>query len=507
MSGGHFDLIVVGGGPGGSTLATLVAQQGHRVLLLERQRFPRHTIGESLLPSTVHGICRLLGVSEELQRAGFPRKRGGTFLWGKSPTPWTFAFSKHPQSPVSYAFQVERSRFDKILLDNAARAGVVVKQETAATEMLKEGDRVVGLRYRDATGLHGVGAAFVADAAGHQSPFHRLVGHRLFSKFFQNIALYAYFRRGKRLPPPNSGNILCAAFPTGWFWYIPLSDDLTSVGVVVSKTNADTIQQGREQAFRHYVSQCPLIAEYLRDASRVTEGMYGEFRIRSDYSYCNTSFYRDGLILVGDAACFVDPVLSSGVHLATYGALLAARSVNTCLAGRATPDSPGPAECFAEFEQRYRREYGKFYEFLASFYDMHRDESSYFWKARKVVRGTGNADDEFVRLVAGLSERDEPLFAGDGVLADPEHGGLGEWFETHAAAPDDRSGDTPGVELQAFDFDSFMPGLSTEMTQIQTQALLGRRRPAETPLEAQGLVPSADGLHWLRAVPCAGGVV
>lgn len=505
MSGLRFDLVVVGGGPAGSTLATLVAREGHRVLLLERLRFPRHTIGESLLPSTVHGICRLLGVSDELHNAGFPRKRGGTFLWGRSPTPWTFAFSKHAQSPVSYAFQVERARFDKILLDNAARSGVVVKQEVAATEMLTNGGRTVGLRYRDEGGrLQDVEATFVADAAGHQSPFHRLVGHRLFSKFFQNIALYAYFRNGKRLPPPNSGNILCAAFPNGWFWYIPLSDELTSVGVVVSKKNADAIQAGREQAFQHYLAECPLISDYLCNASRVTEGMYGQFRTRVDYSYCNTAFYRDGLILVGDAACFVDPVLSSGVHLATYGALLAARSVNTCLATPRTPDSPSPVECFAEFERRYRREFGKFYEFLAAFYDMHSDEASYFWQARKVVRGTGNPDDEFVRLVAGLSAGEEPVFSG-GFLANPEHGGLHDWFDTHgAAALDERAGDrAASVELQAFDFDSFMPGLSTEMMQIQTQALLGRRRPAEAPLVTDGLIPSADGLHWLRPVTCA----
>src|SRR5437016_8126828 len=113
-----FDLIVVGGGPGGSTLAALTAIQGNRVLLLEREKFPRHQIGESLLPATVHGICRLLGVTEKLKSQNFPVKRGGTFRWGKNPIPWTFTFSKAPNSPTGTAYQVERMKFDSILLDN-----------------------------------------------------------------------------------------------------------------------------------------------------------------------------------------------------------------------------------------------------------------------------------------------------------------------------------------------------------------------------------------------------
>src|SRR5262249_25068520 len=154
--------------------------------------------------------------------------------------------------------------------------------------------------------------------------------------------------------------ILCAAFDDGWFWYIPLSPTLTSVGVVVSKSAAEAIKHGRERAFYEFMSRCQIIRDHLCDARRVTEGPYGEFRIRKDYSYCNTRFYRNGLVLIGDAACFVDPVFSSGVHLATYAGLLAARSINTAL------DSALPhSRCFDEFEMRYRREFGNFYRFLA----------------------------------------------------------------------------------------------------------------------------------------------
>src|ERR1700733_2666210 len=123
------DVVVVGGGPGGSTLATLVAMAGHHVVLLEKEKFPRYQIGESLLPSTVHGVCRLTGVADELARAGFTLKRGGTLRWGSNPEPWTFSFSVSAKmtGQTAYAYQVERSKFDKILLDHARRMGADVR--------------------------------------------------------------------------------------------------------------------------------------------------------------------------------------------------------------------------------------------------------------------------------------------------------------------------------------------------------------------------------------------
>jgi len=137
------DVVVVGGGPGGSTLATLVAMRGHHVVLLEKEKFPRYQIGESLLPSTVHGICRLTGVADELAKAGFTKKRGGTFRWGATPEPWTFAFSVSPKmvGETSHAYQVERSKFDQILLDHARHMGVDVREQHAVSDVTGDGDR------------------------------------------------------------------------------------------------------------------------------------------------------------------------------------------------------------------------------------------------------------------------------------------------------------------------------------------------------------------------------
>lgn len=498
----QFDLIVVGGGPAGATISTFTAMAGHRVLLLEKDLFPRHQIGESLLPATIHGICPLLGVREEVERSGFPRKNGGTFRWGRSPQPWTFRFAKRENDPYGYAYQVERARFDNILLTNAAKKAVDVRQGHEVIATVREGERVVGVRFRDAEGREREARArFVADTSGNRSHIAQSVGERVYSRFFQNVALYAYYENGKRLPPPNSGNILCAAFRSGWFWYIPLSDNLTSVGAVVAKEAAGPMRESAEAAMQGYIDECPIIKEYLGSARRVTEGIYGEYRIRKDYSYCNTRFWAPGVVLVGDAACFIDPVFSSGVHLATYSALLAARSINTCLRSQTDLDEE---ECFAEFEARYRREFGKFYQFLIGFYDLHQDEDSYFWSARKILNTEERHNDAFVRLVAGISEAAEPLFGEGAEQFFANRHGFGDGFARFLARdiPELKAVTPAGPARQGpadpahFDSDKFMQGFNSEIAQLQILALMRERRPRERPVADSRLVPSADGFHW-----------
>ncbi|MET7605935.1 tryptophan 7-halogenase [Streptomyces avermitilis] len=486
-----FDVVVVGGGPGGSTLAALVAKQGHSVLILEKEFFPRYQIGESLLPSTVHGICGLTGAADELAKAGFPVKRGGTFRWGANPEPWTFSFSISPRmaGPTSTAYQVERSKFDKILLDNARRLGAVVREGCAVSDVLEGDDRVTGVRYTDDQGVaHEVSARFVVDASGNRSRLNqRIGGHREYSDFFRNLALFGYFENGQRLPEPNRGNILCVAFDSGWFWYIPLSDTLTSVGAVVRREMAEKVQGDPEKALQALIDECPMISEYLASARRVTEGQYGEIRVRKDYSYHHTTFWRPGMMLVGDAACFVDPVFSSGVHLATYSALLAARSINSTLAGTVEEEV-----AMKEFEARYRREYGVFYEFLMSFYDMHHVEDSYFWQAKKLTRNSHSELEAFVDLVGGVS-------SGEAALSDAESVAR----RLHAQTEEFAS----AVETVADGNDNWAPLLGssvvreamTESSKVQMHATLGEDAEEETPLFEDGLIPSPDGLSWVHA--------
>jgi halogenation protein CepH len=474
------DVVVVGGGPAGSTLASLVAMRGHRVVVVEKERFPRYQIGESLLPATVRGVCTLTGVAPTLDQAGFTIKRGGTFRWGTSPDPWTFSFAASPQlaGRPSHAYQVERSRFDTILLDHAAKLGADVRQETEVTDILTDDQRVHGVTVRTADGHEStITARYVVDASGNLSTIHTHAGGtRQYSDFFRSLALFGYFEGGRRLPSPNSGNILCVAFPKGWFWYIPLTDRLTSVGAVVRREFAHKIQGDRETALADLIAECPLIAEHLHGATRITQGQYGQLRVRKDYSYTTTALWRPGMALIGDAACFVDPVFSSGVHLATYGALLAGRSINSVLDG--SLDEP---TAFAEFDARYRREYHVFHGFLKSFYAAHTDETSYYQSARHVTHDPQPATAAFATLVGGLSS--------------------GETTLTGPAQPATPAGyiidDLAGREHPMKDWfaQSSVADTAREMVQLQS-SIQGTTEQPEAPLFDSGLVPSTDGLAW-----------
>lgn len=486
-----FDVVVVGGGPAGSTAATFVAKRGHRVLLLEKQRFPRYQIGESLLPSTVHGVCRMLGVSDELAAAGFKLKRGGVFKWGRNPEPWQFSFALSPRlvDPTSFAYQVERSKFDTILLDGARRAGVEVRESWDVNGVLSDDDRIRGVRCTAPDGdARAVLAHHVVDASGNASRIHSWVGgKRTYSDFFRNLAVFGYFAGGGTLPKPNEGSIFCVAVEGGWIWYIPLREDLTSVGAVVSPKDTRAVQEDAEGTWRRMIESSPEIRPLLDGVLRATEAPYDQIRVRKDYSYWKAQFWTPGMVLVGDAACFVDPVLSSGVHLATYSALLAARAVNSALAGEVAED-----RAFAEFDTRYRREYELFYEFLASFYDMHRDEQSYFWTAKKVINVDADELEAFVELVGGL-------VSGDRVLIDA----AGATSRLVAASSDleaavSKLTDTDDRRNPLFE-SSTIRSVFQQGAEIQEAALYGAPPEGEVPIAPGGLVPSADGLAWTTA--------
>ena len=484
-----FDVIVVGGGPAGATAATMVSMRGNRVLLLDKEVFPRYQIGESLLPSTVHGVCRMLGVADELSRAGFQLKRGGTFRWGINPEPWHFSFalSSRLPDPTATAFQVERSRFDAILLRNAARKGVDVREGVPVTGVLADGGRVSGVRYVTPDGTERAARArYVVDASGNTSRIHgRVAGKRVYSDFFRNLAVFGYFAGGQRMPSPNSGNIFCAAFDQGWLWYIPLRAGLTSVGAVIAPEHTAAIQRDPRAAWRRMIDQCAPVRAMLDGVPSATMPPYDQVRVRKDYSYWKTAFWIPGMVLAGDAACFVDPLLSSGVHLATYGALLAARSINSCLDG--TLDEQAS---FTEFESRYRREYGLFYEFLISLYDMQKDERSYFWSAKRVTNVTASEAEAFIDLVGGL-------MSGDAALAGSASLGA-RW--TAAAADGRRAGGkaSAGEDARNPLFEAaVIRDAFAEGGRLQEQALYGEGSDAAEPAAGIALVPSEDGLGWV----------
>jgi halogenation protein CepH len=503
MDTDRFDAIVIGGGPAGATAATLIAMDGHKVLLLERDLFPRYHVGESLLPSTVHFVTALLGCREEVLNANFMVKYGGIYRWGNNPEPWFFEF-KEKFHKADYAFQVERSKFDHILLNNAKRKGVEVREEHRVLSAVSdEAGRIGGVRFRDAEGQEQTAyAPYVLDGSGQAGLLANYIGKREYDEYFKHIAVYAYFENGKRFPEPRRrGAVLSAAFDNGWIWYIPISDTLTSVGAVVHQDQASTIRKlGAEKALSAYIEVCPMIEDFLEHAHRVTEGPYGEVRIIRDYSYHNKKYWAPGCALVGDSACFIDPILASGVHLASYGGLLAARAVNTCLR-----NGGGISEqaAFDEFEQRYRREFALFYRFLAGFYEMHHDEESYFWQAHKIlqedsVATSPQARESFIQLAAGLASSGEPLFQDGEAFVDS--------LRTAVKVTEHRITDSKGADLSDREqqiIEDNRSQLYREQNEMWEFVSIneGKMSPEEADRSAaaifkEGLSPTADGLAW-----------
>lgn len=391
------DVIVIGGGPGGSTTATMLARKGWQVLLFEREHFPRDHIGESLLPASMP-VLEELGVMPAVQAAGFLRKWGATMVWGTDKTPWSWHFretnQRHP-----HAYQVWRPQFDQILLQNSRAHGVDVREGYQVTEVLFEEGRAVGVQY---TADHTAGVArarFVVDASGQGA----LLGHKLqlrqWDDFFQNLAIYSYFSGAQRLAPPDDGNIFIESYPHGWFWHIPLHTGWTSVGAVVdSQTGQEGLRRLGPQGFLlEQIAEAPSTAQMLQQATLVS----GPFVLK-DWSYISDRVVGDGYILVGDAACFVDPLFSSGVHLALMAGVLGAAYVTTALKDPSMQEAAGQV-----YKELYYKEYGHFRAMAQLFYASNRSIESYFWEARRLL---GVADHlsprhAFIHAVAGQPPR------------------------------------------------------------------------------------------------------
>lgn len=374
-----YDLIIVGGGPAGAVLATLTAQAGHRVLILEKEEFPRYKVGESLLPATVRDLIDMLGIDREDLASKYVTKRGATFAWGaKNDSLWSLNFGGprsdeavlHPAVPSAY--NVSRSTFDSVLIENAIKCGVEVRHGCSVNGFIEEEGRVTGVSFIDESGgLSTLSARIVADASGQRSKLASSIGKRTLSKFFSKLAVWSYFDNAERLPPPLSGNVLHETNKDSWVWFIPLDDKRTSVGVV---TPAESYSKDFDPAeyLAEKISGCPRVRTLLKNSTPSQEQPYNETRICSDYSYSYSSFWKPGAFLLGDAACFVDVLLSSGVHLATFAAVMAAQSVNTILDGGLSEEA-----AMNEYEIRLRKEYAIFYDGLVGLYDMTREEDDY----------------------------------------------------------------------------------------------------------------------------------
>ncbi len=351
-----------------------------------------------MLPASMP-VLEELGVLAQMERARFPKKWGATMLWGRDPEPWSWHFKETNRS-YPHAYQVWRPTFDKILLDNARASGVEVRGGCAVTTPLIESDRVHGVKFRTEDGQEGVMEAdWLIDASGQAAILSRTLNLRQWDDQFRNMAVYGYFVGSKRLPAPDSTNIFIESYEHGWAWNIPLANNVASVGVVI---DSEVGQRGiRASGVEEYYRQ-------QLDSTRYTSDMLSTAHIVSgpdvvkDWSYTSHRMVGDGWVLVGDAACFVDPLFSSGVHLAMMSGVMAAAYVH---AAQRDHSLRGPA---AEvYEQLYRTEYSHFRELARLFYASNRTMESYFWESRRILGSGGDEESRasFIRAVAGQPPR------------------------------------------------------------------------------------------------------
>lgn len=372
-----FRVVVVGGGPAGSTAATLLAKTGHDVLVLERQNFPRYHVGESLTPSCF-SVLELSGAREKIDAHGFQPKRGGVFRWGSENwvIDWERIFGPHVRS-----WQVDRAEFDELLLNHAQTEGAKVVQGAHVRAVRYEGERPVAVEWtkKGSTETFVSECDFLIDASGRAGLLSaQHYRDRRQHEIFRNVAIWGYWRGGKTLPENPLGGLNAISAKDGWYWAIPLADDRLSVGFV---SHRDRFHERRSAYSSLDEMLLDLVYENETVRSLVEPGEYmPSARVEQDYSYVAEKFCGPGYFLVGDAACFLDPLLATGVHLALYSALTSAACITSITDGKSTEE-----EAANFFELGYRRAYSRILALVTAMYERGQAKESYFWTAQRLL--------------------------------------------------------------------------------------------------------------------------
>src|SRR5678816_1735190 len=319
------DVVVIGGGPAGSTVSTLMAQQGLEVQLFERERFPRFHIGESLIPET-YWVLERLGMLEKMRNSHFVKKHSVQFVNASGKLSAPFYFWDNKPHECSQTWQVVRSEFDHMMLNNAREHGVQAHEGVRVMDVLFEGDRAVGVTIKTEDGTtQDVRAKVVVDASGQLGLLQNRLRLRVWDPVLNKGAIWTYWEGAYRDSGKDEGATMVLQTPDkqGWFWYIPQHDNIVSVGVVGP---FDYLFKGRgkdfEKIFNEEVERTPAVKKRIEGSTRIT----GYFATK-DYSYRTTRASGDGWVLVGDAWGFLDPLYSSGVLLALKSGELAADAI------------------------------------------------------------------------------------------------------------------------------------------------------------------------------------
>lgn len=410
-------VVVIGAGPGGATAGAILAREGARVTLIERESFPREHVGESMQPASLALLDKHLGLGAEIAGAEFPRKYGATYVWGQTREPWSVLFDERleralpgieagadPEAALlgggfDHAYNVDRARFDDIIFRAALRAGVELRSVEARAPIVENG-RVVGVTTRDAAGREDdVRADYVVDASGQRCLLGRAFGLAEDVEDMRATATYGYVDGAGGAPGALGRHVqMVESVSDGWVWFIPIAADRTSVGVV---------SQGRErlpdERFDALLGETSLP---LAGARWVSDARGQRLRRTRDWSYACKRFAGDGFALVGDAACFVDPILSGGVDFAIRMGCRVAFALVRGLGG-GEPLDPLIATC----GDQLRREYKAYLRIARYWYGNNRSVDGLFWEAHKEIGADALSTPlrAFVYLTTGKHAADQHL--------------------------------------------------------------------------------------------------
>ncbi len=332
----HYDTLIIGGGPSGASVAAVLAEYGHRVLVLERDKYPRYRIGESLIPFTYAPLERI-GMIPKMRTSGFQKKYSVLFVQpdGKASQPFYF-YNRYDRETVAQTWQVTRSEFDAMMLDNAREKGAEVREETTVKRLLMDGDRVIGVEAVDKDGRSKeIHAAITLDCTGRDAFAANKLGWRIPDPYLNKLAVWTYYKGSKREAGIDEGQTTVAFVPhKGWFWHIPQHNDMVSVGVVAEgKYLTRGGVKDPKEMFQREVGENLWIKNHLSEGEST-----GQYWVTSEYSRHSRHCASPGLLLLGDAFAFLDPVFSSGVMLAAKSGVLAGEAIHEgLLAGDLSP--------------------------------------------------------------------------------------------------------------------------------------------------------------------------
>lgn len=405
----NFDTIVIGAGPSGSTASAILAGHGLRVLTLEREKFPRYHIGESLLPFTCYPLKRL-GLLDRMKQSEFVKKYSVQFVSPSGKASQPFYFSTRYEAEVAQTWQVLRSEFDQMLMENARAKGARVREEITVRELIQEGKRTVGVRAETKAGEKlEFRAPITLDCSGKEAFAPTRLNWRVREPKLNKVAVWTYYRGAKRDAGQDGGATTVAYVPEkGWFWYIPQHRDMISVGVVAEGKylTRDGVREPKA-IFEREIEQNAWIKDHLACGTQV-----GNHFITSEYSFRARYCASDGLLLAGDSFGFLDPVFSSGVMLALKSGVLAGDAIKAAIDAQ-----DYSAERFIEYGRYMREGLENMRKLVYAFYDQNFSFRVLADRHPDVVGLvtdclSGDVNKDFSKLysaVAELSEVPEPL--------------------------------------------------------------------------------------------------